>query len=56
MLPVDTTWFDADPQKYLKRPEFIRFQEVAYVDFMDLKSSDTHTLRRAAWSRRSMLL
>ena len=40
MLPADTAWFDADPQKYLNRPEFIRFQEVADVDFMDLKSSD----------------
>ena len=46
MLPADTAWFDADPQKYLNRPEFIRFQEVADVDFMDLKSSDTQTLRR----------
>ena len=47
MLPVDTAWFDANPQKYLSRPEFIRFQEVAGVDFMDLKSSDTEILRRA---------
>ncbi len=47
MLPVDTAWFDTDPQKYLNRPEFIRFQEVAGVDFMDIKSSDTQTLRRA---------
>ena len=39
MLPTDTAWFDADPQKYLKRPEFIRFQEVANVDFMDLKAA-----------------
>ena len=46
MLPVDTAWFDADPQKYLKRPEFIRFQEIADVDFMDLKISDTQTLRQ----------
>ncbi len=47
MLPVDTTWFDQDPEKYLSRPEFIRFQEVADVDFRDLKSSDTKTLRQA---------
>ncbi len=47
MLPADTAWFDADPQKYLSRPEFIRFQEVANVDFMDLKSSDIKTLRHA---------
>ena len=44
MLPVDTSWFDTDPKKYLDRPEFIRFQEIADVDFMDLKSSDTKTL------------
>ena len=46
MLPVDTAWFDADPQRYLSRSEFIRFQEVAEVDFMDLKSRDTETLHR----------
>ncbi|MEA3545277.1 MAG: hypothetical protein U9R69_08675 [Thermodesulfobacteriota bacterium] len=49
MLPVDTTWFDADlvsdPQKYLARPEFIRFQEIAGVDFMDLKSHDSKCLQ-----------
>ena len=44
MLPVDTAWFDADPQKYLTRPEFIRFQEVADVDFMGLKSPDSNVV------------
>ena len=55
MLPADTAWFDADPQKYLNRPEFIRFQEVADVDFMDLKSSDFKTIEATQEKLSSML-
>ena len=47
MLPVDTAWFDDNPEKYLNSPEFIHFQELANVDLKDLKSSNTKTLGRA---------
>ena len=47
MMPVDTAWFDADPEAWLQREEFVRYQELARVDFRDLKSSSPKTIDQA---------
>ena len=44
MMPVDTAWFDDDPETWLQREEFVCYQELARVDFRDLKSSCPETL------------
>ena len=43
----DTSWFDKEPEKFLSRPDFIEYQKVAGVDFMDLKSPDIYTREKA---------
>ncbi|MFP3912183.1 MAG: hypothetical protein ACLFUT_08885 [Desulfobacteraceae bacterium] len=38
LAPIDTSWFDADPEAYLTRPDFLEFQELAGIDLRDLFS------------------
>ncbi len=45
-VPLDTSWFDEDPEKYLLRSDFIEFQEITGVDFYDLLSKDRDVLKR----------
>jgi hypothetical protein len=40
-VPLDTQWFDSDPQLYLERPDFIYFQNISGVDFRDLLGDET---------------
>ncbi len=47
LVPLDTSWFDADPEHYLAREDFKNFQAVSGVDFRDLLSKDTATVRKA---------
>ncbi len=47
VVPLDTEWFDVEPEKYLSRPDFIHFQEVAGVDFRDLLSHDIGIVKAA---------
>jgi len=44
---LNTAWFDNDPEQYLAREDFIRFQEIAGVDFRDLLSDDTDKVMKA---------
>ncbi len=46
-VPLDTSWFDAAPEKYLTMPDFISFQETAGVDFRDLLSPDPNIVKSA---------
>ena len=39
-VPLSTAWFDEEPERYLAREDFIRFQDISGVDFMDLLSDD----------------
>jgi hypothetical protein len=45
--PLDTAWFDENPEKYLSRTDFIHFQEISNVDFRDLISKNTEIVRKA---------
>jgi hypothetical protein len=35
-IPLDTSWFDKEPEKYLSREDFREFQEISGVDFRRL--------------------
>lgn len=45
--PLDTAWFDENPEKYLSRSDFIHFQEISNVDFRDLLSKNPEKVRKA---------
>lgn len=45
LAPVDTSWFDKDPNAYLFREDFMEFQRVAHVNFRDLLSRDPNVVR-----------
>jgi hypothetical protein len=47
MAAVDRSWFQKEKDYYLGRPEFVRYQEVAGVDFRDLCSADLGVVERA---------
>jgi hypothetical protein len=47
LMPVDTSWFDRSPERYLNREEFVQFQDVADVDFRDLLSEDPQRVQEA---------
>ena len=44
---VDRKWFEERQEYYLCRPEFVRFQDIAGVDFRDLMADDLEVVRRA---------
>jgi len=46
VAPLDTAWFDENPEKYLSRSDFIHFQEISKVDFRDLLSKNPKIVRR----------
>jgi hypothetical protein len=46
-IPLDTSWFDKEPEKYLSREDFREFQEVSGVDFRRLMSKDRETVQKA---------
>ena len=39
-VPLDTAWFDREPERYLSREDFVGFQKIVGVDFRDLLSKD----------------
>ena len=47
MVPNDTSWFDANPHKYLGRKEFREFARVAQIDLEDLLSDDLDKVKSA---------
>jgi len=46
-IPLDTSWFDREPERYLEREDFREFQEVSAVDFRRLMSMDRETVNQA---------
>ncbi|MBN1829796.1 MAG: hypothetical protein JW884_11710 [Deltaproteobacteria bacterium] len=46
-VPPDTSWFDREPEQFLRRKEFVAFQEIAEIDLADLISRDRDTVQRA---------
>jgi hypothetical protein len=44
---LDKTWFDECPDKWLRREDFCRFQDIAGVDFKDLFSQDFKKVKGA---------
>lgn len=46
-IPLDTSWFDREPERYLQREDFREFQEVSGVDFQRLMSTDRETVQKA---------
>jgi hypothetical protein len=46
LAPIDTSWFDKDPERYLVREDFLEFQEMAGVDFHDLLSHEIPVVER----------
>ena len=47
LIPVDTSWFDKNQERYLQREEFQEFQSVANVNFRDLLSRDPNVVQAA---------
>jgi len=47
LVKPDTEWFSLEPEKYLLRPDFQRFQEISGVNFRDLLSIDPDVIRDA---------
>jgi hypothetical protein len=45
--PVDTSWFDKNPEQYLSREDFIKFQNLTGVVLRDLLSKDSEIVRKA---------
>ena len=43
----NTSWFDKEPEKYLSRDDFKKFQQVSGTDFRDLLSADKVIVRSA---------
>lgn len=46
-VPVDTSWFHENQEKYLEREDFKAFQRSAKVNFKDLFSADKNKVRSA---------
>ena len=46
MVPLDTSWFDRKPEKYLAREDFIHFETVSGIKLRDLLSPDKNVVRR----------
>lgn len=46
-VPVDTSWFDNDPERYLQSEAFQHYQQVSGVDLRDLLSSECDVVVRA---------
>jgi hypothetical protein len=46
-IPLDTSWFDREPETYLEREDFREFQEVSGVDLRRLMSKDRGTVQQA---------
>lgn len=46
-VPLDTAWFDREPERYLCREDFIDFQKIAGVDFSDLLSKNPEVAGKA---------
>ncbi|MDZ7700106.1 MAG: hypothetical protein U5R49_25325 [Deltaproteobacteria bacterium] len=47
LAPIDTSWFDADPEAYLTRLDFLEFQELAGIDLQDLLSTKRPVVEKA---------
>jgi len=47
LAPVDTSWFDANPESYLERDDFQEFQKISSVDLRDLFAEDISILQKA---------
>ena len=45
LAPLDTAWFDENPEKYFSRNDFIQFQEIAKVDLRNLISKNPEIVR-----------
>jgi hypothetical protein len=46
-VPLETSWFDKEPEKYLSRDDFIAFQTTSKVDFRDLLSKNENIVKNA---------
>ena len=44
LVPLDTSWFDEEPERYLAQDDFIEFQKIAGVDFRGLLSEDKNVV------------
>lgn len=47
LVRPDTSWFDENPEKWLEREDFKKYQELAGVDFRDLLSEDLEIKKEA---------
>lgn len=46
-VALDTRWFDENPEQYLSREDFIKYQEISHVDFRKLLSQEPQVVRKA---------
>ncbi|MBN1998014.1 hypothetical protein JW935_10705 [candidate division KSB1 bacterium] len=46
-LTLDSSWFDSNPDKYLSRDDFKRFQETVGIDLCDLVSDNVQMVKKA---------
>lgn len=46
-VPIDTSWFKKEPEKYLAQDDFREYQEISGIDFKDLLSDELGIVGRA---------
>jgi hypothetical protein len=46
-IPLDTSWFDREPERYLERDDFREFQEVSGIDLRQFVAKDRETIQKA---------
>ena len=50
LAPVDTSWFDANPEAYLERDDFQEFQKISSVDLSAEARVNIACICRQLWS------
>jgi hypothetical protein len=48
-IPLDTSWFDKEPETYLQRDDFREFQEISGIDLRQFVAKDRETIQRAQY-------
>ena len=46
-IPLDTSWFDREPERYLERDDFREFQDVSGIDLRQFIAKDRETIQKA---------